>query len=315
MFVNSIVTDNSRIGIRKLILIQARIVLISLPLLWLLISAVSCSCGTRNNAVLATAAQTDWTLGEESLQTLRSYEEIRRFCASPSNLNDILDLLNSDDHTTRINIANLLTRLRRDHVINADVLSTVVPALLEVIKYGDNSASEKAIISLINATTGVLIENEQGEFSSSLNDNIKDSLSTTIIYSLTEALADERGNIPQYAAHALAPYRTQARIALPELRRLLIRQDEMTRLEAAIAIGNINPDDAENIISILMGGLKLVSGISVRKRAIRTLGYIGDDAIEALPLLREFAEDDAGPFQVDAQIAIESILQSAHSQE
>ena len=294
-----------KMGHRNTIARQAHVIW-----LVLLLFAVICSCGQGNQTVPLFVTQTNWTLGEESPQVDRSYDRVIRHYTSPSSLQDLTKLLISEDFEVRINIVNLLTRLRRDGIINADVVLEIVPALLEVIADGSTSESETAIIALINATTGVLVENEQGKYNSSLDESRRNSLSIAVINTLADTLSVERGRISQYSAHALAPYGEQAGIALPGLRSLLNQQDDITRLEAAIAIGSIDPDGAGDIVPILVYGIRSVEGISIRKRAISTLGFMGENAGEALPLLHELAGDSTSPFRSDARIAIEEISRS-----
>jgi hypothetical protein len=200
-------------------------------------------------------------------------------------LDNVRAVLNSTDQELQVNTANLLIRLRQDGVVDDTILVDVIPVLAQDAVNGDTTTREKAIVAMANATSGVLVPDYYGAVSTTLGETIIANLTRETIDALATSLASREGKIPEYSAHVLSSFGTQASAALPALRQLLTDPDPATRLEAAVAVANATPPDAAEVVPVIVEGLNNAEFVSLRQRGIKALALIGPGAAEATPSL------------------------------
>ena len=102
---------------------------------------------------------------------------------------------------------------------------------------------------------------------------------------LIEGLKQEDKAIRSSAAQHLRIVGKPARLALPELKRVLGDKEPEVALEAALALVEINPVEAAEAIPALIEGLKSTNETRVAPRAARALGVLGPIAKPAIPEL------------------------------
>ena len=92
------------------------------------------------------------------------------------------------------------------------------------------------------------------------------------------------------AAEALGLIGRDAKAAVPSLKVALDNQDPQVRLNAAVALARIEPQEESHVL-LLVQFLK-VRDPSIRATAAGSLGEMGGHARSAIPALRQLARDD-----------------------
>ena len=257
--------------------------------LMLLAFAVSCigrgSASALSSRTASTVRQHDWAPGSINHETERAYQWLKTQCAEPAGLDNVRAVLNSTDQELQVNTANLLIRLRQDGVVDDTILVDVIPVLAQDAVNGDTTTREKAIVAIANATSGILVPDYYGAVSTTLGETTVANLTRETIDALATSLASREGKIPEYSAHVLSSFGTQAGTALPALRQLLTDPDPATRLEAAVAAANVAPSDAAEAVPVIVEGLNNTGFVTLRQRGVMALALIGPGAAEATPCL------------------------------
>jgi HEAT repeat protein len=112
------------------------------------------------------------------------------------------------------------------------------------------------------------------------------------------------------AAYSLGRIRADVRDAIPALSEALSSDDALLSVNAAASLVKIDPGSGENVLSVLLNGLK-DSRSFVRHSAILALGKMGTEAKEAVPELTNALKDEDRMCRLAAVQVLEGLGEDA----
>ena len=203
----------------------------------------------------------------------------------------LIEALKDEDHKVRENVAYTLGTLGPE-------AKQAIPALIEALNDEDvyvGSEAAYALGAIGPEAVPALMEALKDE-SEDMRGNAADAIGQigpeagSAVPALIEALKDESENVRWRVAATLGEIGQGAKAAAPALIEAL--KDENVRLDAAVALISIVPEEAKYAIPVLVETLKEERGYE-QQIAAEALGRMGPDAKQAVPdLIRTLADEN-----------------------
>jgi hypothetical protein len=200
-------------------------------------------------------------------------------------LNDIIQLLESDNLYTVRNTANLLESLMQEGYISTKYKKDLIKAYTRIISSVNYDYTADDILKITNNSFGIIIDMEKGVI---IENNLTEEYRLLIndcVDALTMALHNPDDLIVYVAAHSLHYYGHYGTNAEPDLVDLLDNDDIRIRMCAAYSLAFINPGEYGNVIPVILDGIQNTNYIYLRSIAIQSLGnfeILDEDAIDTL---------------------------------
>ena len=273
-------------------------IIMSLPFLY-----SKCMTESKEESISVIINDTDWSHDYSG----QDFSRIKSIVSTQKGLNELYNLLDSNDEFTVINTAVLIRLLSVSGYLDAPRIPRVISALTRIISRADSKHKAEAIMALDNITNNYIISLAQDRI---LDEKLTDkdiTLINEIIDSLIFALHDENDQIQVFSAHSLFRYGSYAIRAEPELANLLENEAMEVRLSAAATIGYINPETSIDVVAVMLEGLRNYDRNSLKINAVTALVKMDDssqDVIDTLMYLIETGDEVLRDTAIDALIKL-----------